>query len=278
MLEMSIFWTRAAAALYGLALLQAIFSLLKRGERLFPYALTAFQVAAVLHFVAVVEHSTALHHLAANNFYETASLAALLLAVAYLFLEWRYHFAVLSIFVFPLVSVLTLIGAMGSPVAGWTDTRLRGALLITHIFLVLIGISGLLVSAAAATFYLLQERRLKRRHAHTGLLARMTPDRLPPLETLDSLITRSMNIGFVAVTLAVAAASSWASLEYGTRWITKPAIVVSLITWAFYLVMVFLRLSAGWRGRRAAVLSLTVLGFAVVTWAAHVGLRPLLDK
>jgi ABC-type transport system involved in cytochrome c biogenesis permease subunit len=278
MLEMSVFWTRVAAGLYGLALLQAAYSLLKRGERLFPYALTAFQVGAVLHFVAVVEHSTALRHVAANNFYETASLAALLLASAYLFLEWRYHFAVLSIFVFPLVAVLTLIAAMGSPVAGWTDTRLRGALLITHIFLVLAGIAGLLVSAAAAVFYLLQERRLKRRHARTGLLARLTPDRLPPLETLDSLITRSMNVGFVAVTLAVAAASSWASLEYGTRWITKPAIVVSLMTWAFYLVMVFLRLSAGWRGRRAAVLSLTVLGFAVATWAAHVGLRPLLEK
>ncbi len=278
MQEMSVVWVRVAAALYGLALLQAILSLLKRGERLFPYALTAFQVAVVLHFVAVVEHSATLHHLAANNFYETASLGALLLAVAYLFLEWRYHFAVLSVFVFPLVSVLTLISAMGNPVSSWTDTRLRGALLITHIFLVLVGIAGLLMSAAAAVFYLLQERRLKRRHAHTGLLARLTPDRLPPLETLDSLITRSMNIGFVAVTLAVAAASSWASIEYGTRWITKPAIVVSLITWAFYLLMVFLRLSAGWRGRRAAVLSLTVLGFAVLTWAAHVGLRPLLDK
>jgi ABC-type transport system involved in cytochrome c biogenesis permease subunit len=277
-LEMSVVWLRVAAALYGLALLQAIFALLKRGERLFPYALTAFQVAAVFHLVAVVEHSLALRHLAANNFYETASLAALLLAAAYLFLEWRYHFAVLSLFVFPLVAVLTLIGAMGSPISTFTDPRLRGALLITHIFLVLIGIAGLLVSAAAAVFYLLQERRLKRRHSSSSLLASLTPGRLPPLETLDSLITRSMNLGFVAVTLAVAAASAWASMEYGTRWITKPAILVSLVTWAFYLVMVFLRLSAGWRGRRAAVLSLAVLGFAVLTWAAHVSLRPLLEK
>jgi ABC-type uncharacterized transport system permease subunit len=278
MLEMSLVWLRVAAALYGFALLQAILSLLRRGERFFPYALAAFQLAAVFHFVSLVEHSLALRHLAANNFFETASLAALLLAVTYLFLEYRYHFAVLSVFVFPLVSLLTLVAAMATPVPSWADTRVRGALLATHIFLVLAGIACLLVSAAAAVFYILQERRLKRRHIRTGWLSRLTPDRLPPLETLDSLITGSMNIGFVAVTLAVAVASAWASIEYGTRWISKPAIVVSLATWAFYLVMVFLRISAGWRGRKAAILSLAVLSFAVITWAAHVGLQPLLDR
>ncbi|MBI4890419.1 MAG: cytochrome c biogenesis protein CcsA [Acidobacteria bacterium] len=275
---MSLLWLRLATALYMLALLQAVLSLLRHGDRLFPLALRAFQLAAVFHFVSIVEHSIALHTVAANNFFETASLAAFLFALAYLFLEWRYHFAVLSVFVFPLVAVLTLIGATAGPSATWTDTRLRGALLVTHILLVLIGLSGLLFSAAASVFYLLQERRLKRRHVQPGWLTRVASDRLPPLEDLDNLITRSMNFGFVAITLAVAAASSWASIEYGTRWITQPAIVVSLITWAFYLVMVFLRLSAGWRGRRAALLSLTVLCFSVLTWAAHVGLRPLLEK
>ncbi len=80
------------------------------------------------------------------------------------------------------------------------------------------------------------------------------------------------------MTLAVVAGSGWASIEYGVRWVSEAKIIVSFITWGFYLLMVFLRLSAGWRGRKAAVLSLTVLGFAVLTWAAHVGLRPLLEK
>lgn len=277
--ELSLFWLRLAAVLYALAFLHATFFLLRRGDRFFPYALAAFQTGAVFHFVSIVEHSVALRHLAANNFFETASLCALLLALVYLFIEWRYHFAELSVFFFPLVSILTLIGATAAPPSSsWQDQNLRGALLVTHIVLVLIGISGLLVSATAAVFYLLQERRLKRRHDIHSFLARITPQRLPPLETLDGLITRSMNAGFVALTLAVAVASTWASIEYGARWISKPAILVSLITWAFYLLMVFLRLTAGWRGRRAAVLSLAVLGFAVLTWAAHVSLRPLLAR
>lgn len=279
MAEMSLFWLRAAAVLYMFGLVHTFLTLLRRGNRFFPYALAAFHVAVVLHFVSFVEHSVEMRHLAANNFYETASLCALIFAVVYLFVEWRYHFAILSIFIFPLVALLALISAMGSPMSTWEDVRVRNAWLITHIVLVLVGYAGLLLSAGAAVFYLLQERRLKRKHAVGGdFISMVTPDRLPPLETLDILITRSMSVGFVAVTLAVVAGSSWASIEYGTRWISEAKIVVSLVTWGFYLLMVFLRISAGWRGRKAAVLSLTVLGFAVITWAAHVGLRPLLAR
>ncbi|WP_321478006.1 cytochrome c biogenesis protein CcsA [uncultured Paludibaculum sp.] len=276
---MSLFWLRVAAVLYAAGLVHTFLTVLRRGGRFFPYALAAFHVGVVLHFVSFVEHSVELRHLAANNFYETASLCALIFAVVYLFMEWRYHFAILSIFIFPLVSLLTMISAMGAPMASWEDVRVRNAWLIAHIVLVLVGYAGLLLSAGAAVFYLLQERRLKRKHGNSeDFISMVTPERLPPLETLDTLITRSMSVGFVAVTLAVVAGSSWASIEYGTRWISEAKIVVSLVTWGFYLLMVFLRISAGWRGRKAAVLSLTVLGFAAITWAAHVGLRPLLAK
>ncbi len=277
--DMSLFWLRSAAFLYSIGLIQAALAVFGRGRRLYPVALTAFQAAVILHIVSVVEHSVAIQHLAANNFFETASLAALLFAVIYLFVEWRYAFSGLSLFTFPLISLLTLMAAMGAPISGWSDTRLRSAWLLTHIMLVLVGYTGLLLSAGAAVFYLLQERRLKRKHgAGGGLLTRITPDRLPPLETLDSLITRSMSVGFVAITFAVIAGSTWAFIETGIRWIREPKIVVSLMTWAFYLAMVFLRLSAGWRGRKAAFLTLTTVGFAALTWAAHVGLRPLLEK
>jgi len=277
---MSIVWLRLAVVLYAAGLLQAILTILRRGESLFPFALQLFQIGMVLHGVSIVEHSVSLKHLAANNFFETVSLCAFLFAVVYLFVERRYRFSGLSLFAFPMIFLLTLAGAMGTPVAAWTDPRVRNVWLLTHILLVLVGYSCLLVSAGAAVFYLLQERRLKRRAnvPGEGFLSRLTADRLPPLETLDRLITQSMSIGFVSITVAVIAGSTWAFIETGTRWISEPKIAVSLVTWAFYLLMVFLRVSAGWRGRKAAILSLTVLGFAALTWAAHIGLRPLIAK
>ena len=81
-----------------------------------------------------------------------------------------------------------------------------------------------------------------------------------------------------AVTLAVIVGTIWAFIETGTRWVGEAKITISFVTWGFYLLMLFLRVSAGWRGRKAAVLALVVVGFAAATWAAHVGLRPLLAK
>ena len=49
-----------------------------------------------------------------------------------------------------------------------------------------------------------------------------------------------------------------------------------LVTWALLLVMLILRASAGWRGRKAAVMALAVLGCSALTWAAHAGLRSTL--
>jgi ABC-type transport system involved in cytochrome c biogenesis permease subunit len=100
--------------------------------------------------------------------------------------------------------------------------------------------------------------------------------KLPPLGTLDDLINRSMGLGFVLLTLATIAGSTWAFIESGTKWIGDAKIAISLLTWAMYLLMVFLRTSAGWRGRKAAMMSLAVLGFSALTWAAHAGLRPAL--
>jgi ABC-type uncharacterized transport system permease subunit len=266
--SLSVFWLRCAAVLYAVGLLDAIVAVLRRRSTFFSYALAAFIAGALLHFVAIVELSVETGHLAANNFFETASLCAFLLAVVYLVVHWRLRFTSLSIILFPLVFVLTLIGSMGQPVAGFADARVRKAWLLTHVMLILVGYAGLVLSAGGALFYLLAERRLKRK----------IPTQLPPLETLDTLITRSMSLGFVAITLAVIAGSTYAFIETGTRWISDPRIVVSLITWGFYLLMVFLRISAGWRGRKAAILALTVVSFAALTWAAHVGLRPLLEK
>ena len=83
-----------------------------------------------------------------------------------------------------------------------------------------------------------------------------------------------MGFGFVFITLGVIVGSTWAFIELGTKWITEGKIAISLFTWALYVVMIFLRTTAGWRGRKAAVMALGVLGFSALTWAAHVGLRP----
>jgi len=274
--DFSILWLRVAAALYLVGLADSLLTLLRRESRVFQFALVAVQAAVVFHFVSIAEHTSALGHLPLGNIFDTASMGSFMFAVVFLLVYWRYRFVGLSLFVFPLAAVLSVAAAMGAPMAPWANRQIRDVWLLVHIVLVLIGYSALLLSAGAALFYLVQERRLKKKSR--SFLAFLDSERVPPLATLDTMITHSMSVGFVAITLAVIAGSTWASIELGVKWIREPKIVISLATWSFYLVMLCLRVAAGWRGRKAAFLALIVLGFCALTWAAHVGLRPLMVK
>ncbi len=271
--SMSVFWLRVAAVLYSVGLLNAILTVLRRESRLFRLALGTFSVAVVLHMVAIVDLAFSVRHLPVDNFYETISVCAFLVALLFLFTYWRYQFSSLSVFLFPLVSLMTLIAAMETPVGSWSNPKVRDAWLAVHVFLILIGYAALLLTAVASIFYLIRERQLKRKKSSTSLF-----DRLPPLGTLDNLISRSMAIGFVFITLGVITASTWAFIESGTRWIAEGKIAISFFTWLLCLIMVFLRATAGWRGRKAALMAVCVLGFSALTWAAHVGLRSMLTR
>src|SRR3954463_4559476 len=272
MAEMSVIWLCVAAALYSPGLLHAILTLIRRREHLFRVALGAFGVAAVFHFVSILEEGFATHTCPISTFWEMLSMCAFLFSVLYLFVQWRYKVESLSVFVFPLVFVMTLVATLGNPVEGFTNPILRQSWLTLHIVLVLLGYAALLLTAGSSLLYLFQERELKHKKPRKFYY------RLPALGTLDDLISRSMAVGFVLMTLAVIAASTWASIYLKTDWVAQPKIVISFFTWAVYMALVFLRTTAGWRGRKAAIMTVTVLGFSALTWAAHARLGVLLVK
>lgn len=267
-----ILWLRVATVLYAVGLVHSLWVLLRRKTELFPVALIAFCVGVIVHFIAVIELTMSIGRFPVDNFFETSSLCALLIGLAFLFVYWRSRFASLSVCIFPLVFLMTQIGAMEVPVSAWPNTGVRDALLLIHVVMVLLGFAALLLMATGSIFYLIQERQIKSKKPGTFF------DRLPPLATLDNLISHSMSFGFVFMTVGVIAGSAWAFIESGTGWIGDPRIAISLLTWLIYLVMVFLRATAGWRGRKAAVMAIAVLCCSAITWAAHIGLRTLLTK
>jgi ABC-type uncharacterized transport system permease subunit len=272
MAEMSVIWLRTAAALYSLGLLHAILTLVRRREHLFPVAMAAFGLGSVFHFVSIVEQGLAAQHCPITNVYETLSMCAFLVVAVYLFVQWRYKMSSLSVFIFPLVFVMSLVATMGNPVSSWSNRIVRDVWLTVHIVLVLLGIAALLFTAVASVLYLIQERELKTKKPRAFYY------RLPALGTLDDLISKSMALGFVLMTLAVIAASTWAFIEHKTAWISQPSIAISFFTWGAYLALVFLRTTAGWRGRKAAIMTVTVLGFSALTWVAHARLGVLLKQ
>jgi ABC-type uncharacterized transport system permease subunit len=272
MAEMSVIWLRVAAALYSIGLLHAILTLVRRREHLFRVAFAAFTLGSVFHFVSIVEEGIVNNRCPITNFYETLSMCAFLVVIVYLLVQVRYKVDSLAVFIFPLVFVMALVSTLGNPVSAWSSPIVRDTWLTVHIVLVLLGYAALMFAAVASLLYLFQERELKTKKPAKFYY------RLPALGTLDELISKFMAVGFVLMTLAVIAASTWAFIELKADWIKQPKIQISFFTWATYLALVCLRVTAGWRGRKAALMTVVVCGFSALTWAAHARLGALLFK
>lgn len=84
--------------------------------------------------------------------------------------------------------------------------------------------------------------------------------RLPSAETFDTLAFRSTAIAFPIWTFAVIAGAIWASKAWGRYWGWDPKETWAFITWVIYAGYLHARATAGWRGRRAALIA--TAGFA----------------
>jgi ABC-type uncharacterized transport system permease subunit len=235
-------------------LVHSILALIGKRTSLYPLARGTFRVGAILHGVAIIDLGMAAGHIPVDNFFQTLSLCAVLIAVLFLAVEWRYHFASTAVAHFPLVFVMTLVAAMERPVPILTSAR--DTWLALHIVLVLAGYAALAIMAAASVFYLVQERRLKSKKPPRIL------QKLPPLATLDNLVSRYLEYAFVFITLAIIVVF----LGSGTRWIGDARITISMVTWALLVATVYLRTTAGWRGRKAAAMAIAVVLCSAITW------------
>lgn len=85
---------------------------------------------------------------------------------------------------------------------------------------------------------------------------------MPSSETLDKLTYKTIGIAFPLLTLMIAAGAYWANRTWGSYWSWDPKETWALITWFVYAGYLHMRITKGWRGRRAAYFA--ILGFVVV--------------
>ncbi len=69
------------------------------------------------------------------------------------------------------------------------------------------------------------------------------------------------------MSLTIVTGAFWAQQAWGRFWSWDPKETASLMTWGIYLVLIHYRLSARWRGRRAAYISIVGFVSAVLTFS-----------
>jgi ABC-type uncharacterized transport system permease subunit len=167
---------------------------------------------------------------------------------AYLGATLRFNIPVVGALVVPVTMVLD-VAARLVPTAE-AHTGGISTLGITHITLATAGIALFAVAAGGAVVYLLEERRLKR---HKSALKHGIA-----LETLDRLNRRCITFGFPLFTVAMITGAVWVARLSDTFF--TPQYAISTVAWLLYAALLVARLTAGWRGRRAALM--TIAGFA----------------
>jgi cytochrome c-type biogenesis protein CcsB len=85
---------------------------------------------------------------------------------------------------------------------------------------------------------------------------------LPSADTLDRVTYKTICIAFPLLTGMIAAGAYWANRTWGSYWSWDPKETWAAITWLVYAGYLHMRITRGWRGRRAAYFA--ILGFGIV--------------
>jgi ABC-type uncharacterized transport system permease subunit len=184
---------------------------------------------------------------------EAIAFIAWLIATGFLVSTFRYRLHAAGAFAVPVVLVLLLLARIGPDEV--PQAPLGSPLATVHILLATVGIATFALAAVLAVVYLLQERRLKRKSFDLKVDT-------APLDTLDRLAGGCVSFGFPVFTLTIVTGAAWIAklglLRSGAA--VRPEYLLTVIAWAVLGALLLARLATGWRGRRAAWL--TVGGFS----------------
>jgi cytochrome c-type biogenesis protein CcsB len=209
-----------------------------------------------IHTASIIYRYAAAGHLPITSMHEASSFFAWCIVLIYFFLQYRYKVGIMGSFIMPMVFILMLSSSVLPREMRPLSPVLQSYWLGIHTFLAFLGNAAFAVAFGTGIMYLVQERHLKSKHLG-GLF-----QRLPSIQMLDEINYRLITIGFPLLTLAIITGALWAESVWGTYWRWDPKEVWSLITWFIYALVLHIRLTSGWRGKRAAILS--IIGFIVV--------------
>jgi cytochrome c-type biogenesis protein CcsB len=85
---------------------------------------------------------------------------------------------------------------------------------------------------------------------------------LPSSDNLDRITYKTISLAFPLLTLMIASGAYWANQTWGSYWSWDPKETWAAITWLVYALYLHMRITRGWRGRRAAYFA--IVGFIVV--------------
>ncbi len=258
-LEIVLMWLAVTAYAAGAVLYTLGFVFHK--DVLTRLALVASLGGLLPHLAGIAVRWVRLGHGPYLGFYEVVSSYALMTVLAFGLLAIRFKaLRTIGVVLMPL-AFLALGGAMLAPKS---DLGITGTLaswwLGIHVAFAKLSYGSFIAGLGLGVVYLLRSSTGAERWND-----RLT--RLPEQDKVDDLTFKFVAVGFIFLGIMIAAGAIWANEAWGRYWSWDPIETWSLVSWLVYAIVLHLRLTMGWRGRRfawAAIAAFPVMAFAAV--------------
>jgi cytochrome c-type biogenesis protein CcsB len=220
-------------------------------------------VGFIVQTVAIIlrwkeSYTMGVGHAPLSNLYESVVFFSWTIILIYGIIEFKYKYRIVGAFVVP----FALLGMAWAQL--YLDSgiqplvpALQSNWLLYHVITCFLGYAAFAVACGISIMYLIKEKMENPAGdtAAGGLIGQF-----PSIKVLDDLNYKAIMIGFPLLTLGIVTGAAWANYAWGTYWSWDPKETWSLIVWFIYAAFLHARITRGWVGKRAAILS--VVGFA----------------
>ncbi len=259
--------------LFGVASVNYVVALYGKRETIARIGTWVCIAAAVVSTVAIgsrwaESYRMGIGRIPVTNLYESLVFFAWSVNLFYLLVEWKYKNWTFGAFVMPIAFGTMLFAFTNESSIEPLVPALQSYWLHAHVITCFVGYAAFAVSAGVATMYLMKAKREKRK-VTGGVVALF-----PSTKVLDDLVYKSIMWGFPFLTAGIITGAAWANYAWGTYWSWDPKETWSLIVWLVYAAFLHARVTRGWHGRRAAILS--IVGF-LATIFCYLGVNLVLS-
>lgn len=160
----------------------------------------------------------------------------------------------------PFTLIFLGFGMMKSTTQMPVVASLKTSWLVIHVLFAQLCFGAYAVAAGLGIIYLLKDNKEKKGQESAFF------NRFPALPILEELMFKFVIYGFIAMAVEIAAGSIWAKDLWGSYWSWDPVEIWSLVSWLTYGIVMHLKITLAWKGRKLAWLCAFAMVFVVIAF------------
>jgi len=263
-MENSLFYV--ALGIYAGSMILYLAFFVGRKEVLGVWATKILYGGFIAHTAALVLRGIDAGRVPLSNQYEFATSFAWGIVLLFLIFEKRYHFKAMGAFVMPVALLIIGYAAMQNKDIRPLMPALQSNWLVFHVGTAVISYGAFGVAFGVSIMYLIRDKMKGDQFINKHV---------PELKKLDFISYRAVAAGYFFLTLVMITGAIWAQQAWSRYWAWDPKETWSFITWIIYSIYLHLRITKGWRGKKAAIFA--VVGFIAVLFT-YIGVNTLLPS